>query len=185
MNFKYIYCFKFTHFLFQFWTWNAQSKGCGIHYYEVNALLSAQTQITGRKGTGEELTNKVYVSQSFNTTMRNYSQSLFLCRDLCRVDPECQTFTVFGPNFEAEGKNTCVLNYGPPAYRKLPIPIFTIAIPRDTLPLDMLTPQIRHYELCQKNSRYANFSDFFTPSYAIFDFVKKKLIQKVLRTVNP
>ena len=155
MNFKYIYCFKFTHFLFQFWTWNAQSKGCGIHYYEVNALLSAQTQITGRKGTGEELTNKVYVSQSFNTTMRNYSQSLFLCRDLCRVDPECQTFTVFGPNFEAEGKNTCVLNYGPPAYRKLPIPIFTIAIPRDTLPLDMLTPQIRHYKLCQKISRYS------------------------------
>ena len=48
------------------------------------------------------------------------------------------------------------------------------AIPQDTLPLDMLTPQIRHYELCQKYSRSANFSDFFTPSYAIFDFVKKK-----------
>ena len=45
------------------------------------------------------------------------------------------------------------------------------AIPQDTLPLDMLTPQIRHYELCQKYSRSANFSDFFTPSYAIFDFV--------------
>ena len=42
------------------------------------------------------------------------------------------------------------------------------AIPRDTLPLDMLTPQIRHYELRQKNSRYANFSDLSTPSYAIF-----------------
>ena len=41
------------------------------------------------------------------------------------------------------------------------------------LPLDMLTPQIRHYELWQKNSRYANFSDLSTPSYAIFDFVKK------------
>ena len=41
------------------------------------------------------------------------------------------------------------------------------------LPLDMLTPQIRHYELWQKNSRYANFSDFFTPSYAIFDFAEK------------
>jgi hypothetical protein len=41
------------------------------------------------------------------------------------------------------------------------------------LTLDMLTPQIRHYELWQKNSRYANFSDFSTPSYAIFDFVKK------------
>ena len=45
----------------------------------------------------------------------------------------------------------------------------TTAIPRDTLPLDMLTPQIRHYELWQKNSRYANFSDLSTPSYAIFD----------------
>ena len=42
------------------------------------------------------------------------------------------------------------------------------AIPRDMLPLDMLTPQIRHYELRQKNSRYANFSDLSTPSYAIF-----------------
>ena len=41
------------------------------------------------------------------------------------------------------------------------------------LTLDMLTPQIRHYELWQKNSRYANFSDLSTPSYAIFDFVKK------------
>ena len=47
------------------------------------------------------------------------------------------------------------------------------AIPRDTLPLDMLTPQIRHYELRQKNSRYANFSDLSTPSYAIFDFFQK------------
>ena len=43
------------------------------------------------------------------------------------------------------------------------------------LPLDMLTPQIRHYELWQKNSRYANFSDLSTPSYAIFDFFVKKI----------
>ena len=42
------------------------------------------------------------------------------------------------------------------------------------LPLDMLTPQIRHYELRQKNSRYANLSDLSTPSYAIFDFFQKK-----------
>ena len=42
------------------------------------------------------------------------------------------------------------------------------AIPRDMLPLDMLTPQIRHYELRQKKSRYANISDLPTPSYAIF-----------------
>ena len=47
------------------------------------------------------------------------------------------------------------------------------AIPRDMLPLDMLTPQIRHYELCQKNSRYANFSALFTPSYAIMNCVQK------------
>ena len=47
------------------------------------------------------------------------------------------------------------------------------AIPRDMLPLDMLTPQIRHYELRQKISRYANFSDLSTPSYAIFDFFQK------------
>ena len=37
----------------------------------------------------------------------------------------------------------------------------------------MLTPQIRHYELWQKNSRYANFSAVFTPSYAIVSCVKK------------
>ena len=41
------------------------------------------------------------------------------------------------------------------------------------LPLDMLTSQIRHYELWQKNSSYATFSDLSTPSYAFFDFVKK------------
>ena len=43
------------------------------------------------------------------------------------------------------------------------------------LPLDMLTPQIRHYELRQKNSRYANFSDLSTPSYTISDFFFKKI----------
>ena len=42
------------------------------------------------------------------------------------------------------------------------------AIPRDMLPLNMLTPQIRHYALRQKNSRYANFSDLSTSSSAIF-----------------
>jgi hypothetical protein len=50
--------------------------------------------------------------------------------------------------------------------------VFSTAIPRNMLPLDMLTPQIRHYELWQKISRYANFSDLSTPSYAVFDFVK-------------
>ena len=49
------------------------------------------------------------------------------------------------------------------------------AIPQDMLSQHMLTPQIRHYELWQKNSRYANFSDLSTPSYAIFDFVSKKI----------
>jgi len=43
------------------------------------------------------------------------------------------------------------------------------------LPLDLLTQQIRHYELWQINSRYANFSDLSTPSYAIFDFDGKKI----------
>ena len=122
-------CFKFTHYLFQFWTWNTISKGCGIHYYEVNALLPAQTQITGRKGTGElTFYNQVYVSVSFDTTGRTYSESLIFCRDFCRVVVGCQTFTVFGPNFEGEGKNTCVLNYGPPLanVRQLAIPIFTV-----------------------------------------------------------
>ena len=42
------------------------------------------------------------------------------------------------------------------------------AIPRDTLPVDMLTPQIRHCELRQKNSRYATFSDFFLPPAMLF-----------------
>ena len=47
------------------------------------------------------------------------------------------------------------------------------AIPRDTLPLDMLTPQIRHYELRQKNSRYANFSDFLPPAMLFLIFFQK------------
>ena len=47
------------------------------------------------------------------------------------------------------------------------------AIPRDMLPLDMLTPQIRHYELRQKNSRYANFSDFLPPAMLFLIFFKK------------
>ena len=38
------------------------------------------------------------------------------------------------------------------------------------LPLDMLTPQIRYYELRQKNSRYANFSDFLPPAMLFFIF---------------
>ena len=47
------------------------------------------------------------------------------------------------------------------------------AIPRDMLPLDMLTPQIRHYELRQKNSRYANFSDFLPPAMLFLVFFQK------------
>ena len=47
------------------------------------------------------------------------------------------------------------------------------AIPRDMLPLDMLTPQIRHYELRQKNSRYANFSDFLPPAMLFLIFFQK------------
>ena len=121
MNFEYIDCFKFTHFLFQFWTWNTQSTGCGIHFYEVNATVPAQTQITGRKGTGEELNDRVYVSQAFNTEEFDESASRIYCRNLCEADSECLHFTVFGPNFEGEGKNTCVLNYGPQFPRILPI----------------------------------------------------------------
>ena len=79
---------------------------------------------------------------------------------------------------------------------------------RDTLPLDMLFPQIRHYDLCQKNSRYANFSDFlppvmlflvmwkknsrcayfsalFIPSYAIMNCVQKILDMLVLVIYYP
>ena len=41
------------------------------------------------------------------------------------------------------------------------------------LPLDMLTPQIRHYELWQKNSRYANFSDFLPPAMLFLILLKK------------
>ena len=39
--------------------------------------------------------------------------------------------------------------------------------------LDMLTPQIRHYELRQKNSRYANFSDYLPPAMLFLIFFKK------------
>ena len=118
-------CFKFIHFLFQFWTWNTQSTGCGIHFFEVNAIVPAQTQITGRKGTGEELNDQVYVSQSFNTAGFDLSASRFYCRNLCNADPKCLHFTIFGSNFEGEGKNTCVLNYGPQLadVRQLAIPI--------------------------------------------------------------
>ena len=122
MNFEYIDCFKFTHFLFQFWTYNKFSKGCGIHYYPVNDLVPAPTQITGKKGTGEEKMDKVYVSKSFNTTGLNYSTSLSFCGAACvKHRPNCITYTVFGPDFEGEGKNTCVLNYGPQFPRRIPI----------------------------------------------------------------
>ena len=125
MNFEYIDCFKFTHFLFQFWTYNKFSKGCGIHYYEVNDLIPAPSQITGKKETGEEHMDKVYVSKSFNTTGRNYPHSLSFCKHRCVRNDKCQTYTVFGPDFDGEGKSTCVLNYGPPNYRKLPLAAFT------------------------------------------------------------
>jgi hypothetical protein len=69
--------------------------------------------------------DKVYVSKSFNTTGRNYPQSLSFCKHRCFLNDKCQTYTVFGPDFEGEGKNTCVLNYGPPNYRKLPLAAFT------------------------------------------------------------
>ena len=126
MNFEYIDCFKFTHFLFQFWTWNKYSKGCGLHFYEGNDLIPAPSQTCGKKGMGDENMDKVYVSKSFDTTGFSFSTSLSFCRARCvEYRPNCQTYTVFGPDFEGEGKNTCVLNYGPPNYRKLPLAAFT------------------------------------------------------------
>ena len=99
------------------------SKGCGIRCYEVTTTVKAPTQMTGRKGTGEELKDQVYVSKSFKTTGNNESASRNICRNSCLADPKCLHFTLFGPNFEAEDKDTCVLEYGPPDYRKEAIPL--------------------------------------------------------------
>merc|ERR1719203_543870 len=109
----------------KFWTWNTNSGGCGTHCYEVTTTLPAKTQKTGRKGMDEELNDQVYVSKSF-ATGNDESASRSICRSSCQADPKCLHFTLFGPNFEADGKNTCVLNYGPPLvapnYREEPIP---------------------------------------------------------------
>jgi hypothetical protein len=105
------------------------SKRCGLHYYPVKFTLPAQTQITGRKNNGiitEELQNQVYVSQKYTTAGFNDSDARLFCRIFCQGDILCISFTVFGPNFDAEGKNTCVLNYGPSGqnkYRELGIPL--------------------------------------------------------------
>ena len=100
-------------------------RGCGIHFYEVNALLSAQTQMTGRRGTGEEKMNQVYVSQIGSAVGDDEPTRIKNCRSSCQADPKCVHFTLFGPNFEAGDKNICVLNYGPPLanVRQLGIPI--------------------------------------------------------------
>ena len=70
--------------------------------------------------------------------------------------------------------------FKPRPFKKIPSCHHTIiskytstAIPRDTLPLDILTPQIHHYELCKKIPDMLISVIFFTPSYAIFDFVTK------------
>ena len=66
--------------------------------------------------------DKVYVSQASDTEGLSYSTSLSYCRTQCMDErPNCQTYTVFGPDFDGEGKNTCVLNYGPQFPRILPI----------------------------------------------------------------
>ena len=77
--------------------------------------------------------DQVYVSQSYSTEGFEYSESRLICTIFCRGDPKCLSFTIFGPNFDAEGSNTCVLNYGPENPRMLAIP------KPDVFPLENLT----------------------------------------------
>ena len=83
--------------------------------------------MTGRRGTGEEITDNVYVSRSLEAFGDDQPSRIERCRFSCQIDSNCVHFTLFGPNFEAEANvtNICVLNYGPPlaSVRQLGIPI--------------------------------------------------------------
>ena len=58
------------------------SKGCGIRCHEVTTTVKATKQMTGKKGTGEELNDQVYVSKSFKTTGNDESTSRNICKFL-------------------------------------------------------------------------------------------------------
>ena len=93
--------------MFQFFTWNDGTKGCGIREYPFSGVIKALGQKTAPKtATSSEdvLDDKVFVGNALFTADHES------CWDACNNDEKCQSCTF---NDETSSNpNVCVLNYG-------------------------------------------------------------------------
>jgi len=88
----------------QFWTWNKNTRKCGIRDYETDgSRFDAPGQWTGRKNRNVEYENKVFVSR------QEFSYGFNSCKNICQNDNKCKAVLYTGSTISG---NNCVLTYG-------------------------------------------------------------------------
>ena len=101
---------------FQFFTWNQNSKNCGLRCYKPNVLINVpgSGQRTGTRNGGiNPNLDSIYVADSFKISKDN-------CKRNCEIDPKCVSVT-YTEHSQYFWMGKCVKNYGP-TIRVLPLP---------------------------------------------------------------
>ena len=88
----------------KFFTWNEESKACGIRKFTPSNYITVSGQTTASK-TGKFLDNTILVGNAFTTDNKNS------CLKVCEVDDQCLSCTYNDET--SDNPNICVLNYGP------------------------------------------------------------------------
>ena len=100
-----------THLLFQFFTWNQQSGGCGLRTWIPGNYVKAFGQRFGTKTIILDEENTVPVGSAFPFSFQ--PDSAWACRYVCSTNPQCKSWT-WSNSQAAFNKNICALNYGVP-----------------------------------------------------------------------
>ena len=95
----------------QFFTFNEQSKACGIRRFTPGNYIKAEGQSTGTRH-GDVLSNHVLVGEAIKV------EDQLSCLEACKMDEKCQSCTFNDEN--SANPRICVLNYGP-IERTLPL----------------------------------------------------------------
>ena len=106
-------CTRFDFLKFQFFTYNAQTKGCGLRHFIPNGRSFSLGNVSGLKNESPSLwsqvSNSVYVAKSLKT------DSAEDCQAVCLADNDCKAM-IFN-----ELLGHCSLSYGTGPYRTIPL----------------------------------------------------------------
>ena len=102
----------------KFFTWNKDTKGCGIRTYFPSTYVKVNGQQTAAKngnpnGFFNVLDDSVFVGRAL------FSPNRVSCLEACKSDPQCFSCT-YNEEF-SDNSRVCTLNYGP-TVRKLTLP---------------------------------------------------------------